>query len=186
MRRKLRESRLILPPRAYREVKSSDPVQDDDDEEEEEDEESEEEQAAIAGKTDEAYRRVRGLLEKLLEEGKRALEATPEDLAPGGKSGAKVLSEEEARTWRGDDMDSHSVMSREDGDALGLNIGGEDREARKGGERPLTPSRIAVPDDDDGLNYADSEDEVEASLLDIDDIPHASAPPNITVTLSPP
>ncbi|TCD65433.1 hypothetical protein EIP91_002689 [Steccherinum ochraceum] len=179
LRRKLRESRLILPPRAYREVKSSDPIPPDEDDEDEDDEEDSEgeEQAVIAGKTDEAYRRVKGLLEKLLEEGQRALEATPEDLAPGGKSGAKVLSEEEARTWRGDDMDSHSALSREDGDALRLSIGGE---------RPLTPSRIAVPDDDDGLDWAHSEDEVEASLLDIDDIPHATAPPNITVTFSPP
>lgn len=162
-----------------------------DDAEDEEDEDSEEEQQqeeVVEGKTDEAYRRVRGLIETLLEEGRRALEAKPEDLAPGGKNGAKVLSEEEARSWRGDDFDSHSVMSKEDGEALVIRISQEDGEVRKGGERPLTPSRVAVPDNDDGLDYADSEDEVEASLLDIEDsdIPHDSLHPNITVTLSPP
>jgi len=179
LRRKLRESRLILPPQAYRAVKSSDgpaDAVDDPDDEEEEDSEEEEQAEVVEGKTDEAYRRVRGLIEGLLEEGRRALEAKPEDLAPGGKSGAKVLSEEEARSWRGDDLELHSVMAKEDG------------EEEKGGERPLTPSRVAVPDDDDGLEYADSEDEMEASLQEIDpeDILHATTPPNITVTLSPP
>lgn len=187
LRRKLRESRLILPPRTYREVKSSDPAPRPDaaEEEDEESEEEEEEQAVVEGKTDETYRRVRGLLETLLEEGRRALETKSEDLAPGGKSGAKVLSEEEARTWRGDDMDSHSVISREDGEALGLRIAAEDVAGRGGTERPLTPSRVAVPEDDDGLEYPESEDEVKASLLDIDGIPHAIAPPNIMVTPSP-
>ena len=124
---------------------------------------------------------MKGLLETLLEEGRRALETTPEDFAPGGKGGAKVLSEEEARTWRGDDIDSRSIISRDDGEALGLKIS-EEGERRKSVERPLTPSRVAVPDSDDGLAYPESEDEVEASLLDIDDIPHAAVPPNITVS----
>lgn len=165
LRRKLRESRLILPPQAYRAVKSSDGPEVNIEEDDEDDEESEgEEESVVEGKTDGAYRRVKGLIETLLEEGRRALEAKPEDLVPGGKGGAKVLSEEEARTWRGDE------------DAEGLRL----REERLR-ERPLTPSRIAVPEDDDGLEYPDSEDEVEASLVDIDDI-H----PNIMVTPSPP
>lgn len=135
----------------------------------------------VEGKTDEVYRRVRGLVESLLEEGRKALESKAEDLAPGGKGGAKVLSEEEARTWRGDDMDSHSAISREDGEALGLKMLEEDGEGRTGGSRPLTPSRVPIPD---GLGYQDSEDEVEASLLGIEDhIPHAA--PNIMVTPSP-
>ncbi|KAH8102398.1 hypothetical protein BXZ70DRAFT_928414 [Cristinia sonorae] len=187
LRRKLRESRLILPPRAYRAVKSSDSAfardDDEDDDDDDDDENEEEQQAVVEGKTDATYRRVRGLLESLLEEGRRALETKPEDLAPGGKGGAKVLSEEEARTWRGDDMDSHSVMPKEDGDSLGLR---KEEQERLETERPLTPSRVAIPDDDDGLDYPDTEDEANTSLVDPQDISIAVPAPNITVTPSPP
>lgn len=61
LRRRLRESRLILPPSTYRAVKSS-IVEDEpsaEEEEEDDDEEDEEEQAVVEGKTDETYRRVR-------------------------------------------------------------------------------------------------------------------------------
>ncbi|KAI0033974.1 hypothetical protein K488DRAFT_84416 [Vararia minispora EC-137] len=94
LRRKLRESRLILPPRAYRAVKSSDPTADDEADDEDEDDEDEEDVAASA--RDETYVRVRNLLDGLLDAGRRALASTPEDHA-----GAKVLSAEEVRSWRG-------------------------------------------------------------------------------------
>lgn len=143
---------------------------------EEAEEEDEEEQAVIEGKTDETYRRVRSLLEGLIEQGRRALETTPDDLAASGKGGAKVLHEVEARTWRGDDPETHSIISRDDvDDQTHLDVDHASLTSR-----PLSPSRIAVPDDDDGLG---SEDEVEATLLepDTDDIPSAPIPP-ITVT----
>lgn len=109
LRRKLRESRLILPPRTYRELRlSSGPEEvgfhdDDVDDEEEEEEEGEEVDTSVEitkiSKEDEIYMRVRGLIDTLLESGKRALETKVEDFAPA-KGGTKVLHEIEARTWR--------------------------------------------------------------------------------------
>lgn len=181
MRRRLRESRLILPPSTYRAVKSS-IVEDEpsaEEEEEDDDEEDEEEQAVVEGKTDETYRRVRSLIERLIDQGKRALETKPEDLVESSKGGTKVLHEIEARTWRGEDIDSQSLLSRDDDDNRSGHLDVDSFTP----VRPISPSRIAVPDDDDGLG---SEDEVEASLMDpdLDDIPSAPIPP-ITVTHSP-
>jgi len=161
LRRKLRESRLILPPRAYRVVKSSlepDDMGDDEDEDEDEDDESTEESFA---KQDEMYCRVKGLVDTLLESGRKALATTPDELREGGKGGTKVLSAEEVRTWR-------------DGD------GGSEDEPKLL-RRPLTPSRVAVPGDDN--DELQSEDEVEAIMLEPDVVTPAPVPP-ITVTLS--
>ncbi|KAI0800617.1 hypothetical protein C8Q74DRAFT_1364324 [Fomes fomentarius] len=156
LRRKLRESRLILPPPTFRAVKSSlthdDTAEEDEEDEEEDDEDDEEEnQAIVEGKADEAYRRVKIMIDTLLDSGRRALESKPEDFVGTGKGGAKVLTAEEVRSWRGED------------DTIGM-----------GGLRPLTPSRIAVPD---------SEDEVEATLVVPSVLPPAPLPP-ITITPS--
>ncbi|KAK7695054.1 hypothetical protein QCA50_002243 [Cerrena zonata] len=177
LRRKLRQSRLILPPTTFKAVTSATEDERSADEESSE-EEDEEEQAVVAGKTDETYRRVRSLIERLIDEGKRALETKPEDLVENTK-GTKVLHEIEARTWRGEDNDSQSLLSRDDDDNRSTHL--DVNQFTPG--RPVSPSHITVPDDDDGLG---SEDEVEASLLDIDmdDIPSAPIPP-ITVTHSP-
>ena len=184
LRRKLRESRLVLPPSAFKAVKSSitedeRTVEEEPAENEEEEEEDEEEQAVVEGKTDETYRRVRSLIERLIDQGKRALETKPEDLVESTKGGTKVLHEVEARTWRGEDNDSQSLLSRDDDDSRSTHLDA----GRSAPRRSVSPSRIAVPDDDDGLG---SEDEVETSLLDpdLDDIPSAPIPP-ITVTHSP-
>ena len=158
LRRKLRESRLILPPRAYRVVKSSlesDDMGDDEDEDEDEDDESTEESFA---KQDEMYCRVKGLIDALLGSGRKALATTPDDLREGGKGGTKVLSAEEVRTWRDGDVES------------------EDEPGRPG--RPLTPLRVAVPGGDN--DELQSEDEVEAIVLE----PDVAPVPPITVTLS--
>ncbi|KAI0046619.1 hypothetical protein FA95DRAFT_1542301 [Auriscalpium vulgare] len=164
LRRKLRESRLILPPRAYRAVKSSLPA-DDDDEPEEEDEEEDED--ALIGKHDEVFGRVKGLLDVLLESGRAALARTSEDFREGGK----VLSAEEVRSWRGGGDDASDVRSTLDpGDitlSTDMDSEAEDDDAR----RPLTPSRVAVPD---------SEDEVETMVSEL----RTSLLPPITVTLS--
>jgi hypothetical protein len=94
LRRKLRESRLILPPRAYRAVSHHNEVGDD-----EEDEEDKEALAsAVEGQDgDETYRRVKVMVETLLELGKRALQTTPADFVGNSKGSAKVLSAEEVR-----------------------------------------------------------------------------------------
>ena len=85
-------------------------------------------------------------------------------LHPGG---AKVLTAEEVRNWRGDDneTETRSVLAAD---------------ASPSSSRPLTPSRVAVPEGDDGLG---SEDEVEATLDEPDSQPPAPLPP-ITITPS--
>jgi hypothetical protein len=114
LKRKLRESRLILPPRAYRAVKSSlDPEEigddeediessssDDDNDEDEDDDESVTGNGTVRkGTSDEAYGRIKLLITNLLEIGKRALEDTKENHMET-KSGTKVLTAEEVETWR--------------------------------------------------------------------------------------
>ena len=110
---------------------------------------------------------MRSIIDTLLESGRRALESTPEDFVGTGKGTAKVLTAEEVRSWRGDDdaAETRSTL-------------GADADSSFSGSRPLTPSRVAVPDGDDGL---ESEDEVEASLIE----PDAPPPlPPITITPS--
>lgn len=120
LRRKLRESRLILPPRAYRAVQSSLDHDTTADEEEEEDEEDEDVEA-----TDDAFLRVRAMLEDLLDSGKRALETKVADFGGAG-SAAKVLSAEEVRSWRRDSVEGDGSLPP-----------------------PLSPSQVAVPDSSD-------------------------------------
>ncbi|KAH8120053.1 hypothetical protein DFH11DRAFT_1558037 [Phellopilus nigrolimitatus] len=114
LRRKLRESRLVLPPHAYHELKSSNGVEDfrNDDEEEDEEENSEANASAEAiqiGKDDELFNRVRGMIDSLLESGRQAIESKVEDFAPP-RGAAKVLHEEEARSWRNGRRWSESGM----------------------------------------------------------------------------
>ncbi|KAG6889971.1 hypothetical protein C0995_012931 [Termitomyces sp. Mi166 len=89
LRRKLRESRLILPPRAFRAANASDanpaPLDDSDDEEEEDE------------TKDEVYVRIKAMLDGLLETGRRALESQPADFVQGSKGATKVLSADEVR-----------------------------------------------------------------------------------------
>ncbi|GLB35835.1 hypothetical protein LshimejAT787_0301230 [Lyophyllum shimeji] len=153
LRRKLRESRLILPPRAYRAFKDKDrdatPVDDDEDDDDDNDDDE------LDNDGDETYKRIKVILEGLIETGKRALERKPQDFPEGGKGGAKVLSADEVRSWR---------------DSAGGGGGGDDHEAAKDvaeadvdvdvdEDVPLSPSRIAVPDSETA-----SEDEVEMTL----------------------
>lgn len=180
LRRKLRESILILPPVAYHAAKTSMAedgiLKEEEDEEDEGNEDDPEEQAFLEGNTDESYRRVKSLIEVLIESGRRALESTPEDFAGSGTHGTKVLSEEEARTWRGDDPDTRSLLEdRDDASFITLESAGDD-----GSSRPLSPSRAAASDD----LTSTSEDEVEASLImsSDDSADNTSALPPITVT----
>ena len=140
-------------------------------EEEEEHEDDPEDEAVLDGTTDDSYRRVKSLIESLIESGKQALESKPEDFIGTASGGLKVLSEEEARTWRGEELDARSLL--EDTDSASQ---------YDDPSRPLTPSRIAIPDE------FTSEDEVEASLIiDSDESASLTSPlPPITVTPSPP
>ncbi|KAG6813219.1 hypothetical protein H0H92_013106 [Tricholoma furcatifolium] len=110
LRRKLRESRLILPPRAYRAVQETDPTDpdpDDDDDDASSDDEDD-------GPEDETYLRVRAILDTLLESGRRALETNPADFASAAPT--KVLNPDEVRSWRDADPDDPSELPPADAD----------------------------------------------------------------------
>ncbi|KAF8078957.1 hypothetical protein FPV67DRAFT_1403544 [Lyophyllum atratum] len=158
LRRKLRESRLILPPRAYRAVKDKDDVVEEEDEND--DDNNDEELDNDFKNGDEVYKRIKVILDGLIERGKQALERKTED--EGGKGGAKVLSADEVRSWRdsgGEDLVKETVDADDD--------------------VPLSPSRIAVPDSDTSVA---SEDEVEMTLTS-DSMPASPSPaPPILIT----
>jgi len=123
LRRRLRESRLILPPKAYRLVTSGQAVntsldgEDDDDEDECEDEDGDTDVDKI---NDEGFKRCRNLLEALLEDGRRALTAKPDDFEVT-LSATKVLHAEELTEVDHDERDGHdddadmSIMSVDHG-----------------------------------------------------------------------
>lgn len=159
MRRKLRESRLILPPRAFQAVKST---LDHDDTASEGEEDSDEGKDAVEGTEDEVFKRIRASIDDMVDIGKRALESTPEDFMDGSKGGAKVLHAEEVRMWRASDGED----MRQD---LDFHLSFDDSMSSS---RPASPSHIAMPDSD-----ASSEGEVEAMTS----IFLAAAPP-ITIT----
>ena len=159
LRRKLRESRLILPPRTYRIISSNDKDEVEADDESDDEDENEDENE-FDKSDDQSFMRVRLLIDEMVESGKRALASKPEDFMTGRKSGAKVLTEDEVRSWR----DSAGGNGRDEHD------------------RGTSPSRVVVPDDHDG-DELDSEDEVSMIIL-----PHSNSnspsPPPILVTRS--
>ncbi|KAJ7193311.1 riboflavin synthase [Mycena pura] len=136
LRRKLRESRLILPPRDYRAMRSSIGDEDDTDEDEEDGEEAEK----ALEDHDVTYRRIKVILEGLLGAGRHALETTSTDF-PEPVNVTKVLSAYEIPDF--DDKEPHEESSS---------------------QRPTSPSRVAVPDNSDEEEFR-SEDEVEAMTL---------------------
>ncbi|TFY71325.1 hypothetical protein EVG20_g1675 [Dentipellis fragilis] len=169
LRRKLRESRLILPPREFRAVKSSLPAADlaDDEDDEDEDEEEEEITEESFAKQDDTYRRVKCIIDGLLESGRAALTATPDDFREGGKAGTKVLNPEELRTWNGadDTSEARSIMLPSDADS-------DDELGTREGSRSFI-----------GDESFRSEDEVE-EMMSVPEVDPAFLPPPITVTLS--
>lgn len=99
LRRKLRESRLVLPPKAYRLVVSDASLGDLDDDDDDEDEETDEAGTLNMEKmNDEGFKRCRDLLDALLDNGRQALAAKPEDFEAASKSATKVLHAEELRS----------------------------------------------------------------------------------------
>ncbi|KAA1468110.1 hypothetical protein DENSPDRAFT_833316 [Dentipellis sp. KUC8613] len=167
LRRKLRESRLILPPREFRAVKSSLPAADLADDEDDDDEDEEEITEESFAKQDDTYRRVKCIIDGLLESGRAALAATPDDFREGGKAGTKVLNPEELRTWNGADdaSEARSIMLPSDADS------DDELGTREGG-------RSFVGDES-----FRSEDEVE-EMMSVPEVDPAFLPPPITVTLS--
>ena len=132
LRRRLRESRLILPPKAYRlitsgQVGNTSLDADPDDDEDDEDEDTDEIGALDVEKiNDEGFKRCRNLLETLLEDGQRALATKPEDFEVAPKSATKVLHVEELRGEadpderdRHDDDDADTSIMSVDHDSEG-------------------------------------------------------------------
>jgi hypothetical protein len=99
LRRKLRESRLVLPPKAYRLVVSDASLGDLDDDDDDDDEETDEAGTLnMENIDDEGFKRCRDLLDSLLDNGRQALTAKPEDFESAPKSATKVLHAEELRS----------------------------------------------------------------------------------------
>lgn len=201
LRRKLRESRLALPPRAYRAAVAEDALEESEEDEEEEDDSSSQASApgltAPHGKADETYARCCVLLDALLGGAKAALAVTPGDLVPPeGRGSAKVLSPEEVRTWRRDSVadvfaggvGDLSIISEAASHGEDADVEGDESFAFSNGSGlglglgDLSNGTIEVGDDD-------SMDEVEASLL-IDHANVAFHPPRQSLTppivISPP
>lgn len=156
LRRKLRESRLILPPRAYRVVQSSPSGSDESDDSDDDEADEADEQCS----TDDSYTRIQLLITDLLDSGRKALQSVPADFVQSMKGGAKVLTAEEVRDWR----DSSGSPDT----------------------RPLSPAHIAVPGSDtdhsDHSDHLESEEEVESMISVLSSSPSA---PSILVTKSP-
>ena len=161
LRRKLRESRLILPPRTYRAVKST--MEDERDRDEDEDEDDDD--SDVEEGEDETFQRIRGLIDSLIESGKRALETQPEDLR--ASSGTKVLNADELRSWRDSGertLTRNNYTDKQDADDKTIQV-------------LLSPAHVAMPDND-GSSSAGSDGELAS------DSQGSSALPPITITHS--
>lgn len=140
--------------------------QDDDEEEEDDDNEAEVDLETTYGEADKGFLRVKALLDTLLENGRHALETTPEDFdtSPKGAKVTRVLHEVEARTWLDKGVKSHPEdISVNDTDL-------EDESFRTGVDDDSDDSQSSDADDDafdmDGNNSSRSEDEVEELIGD--------------------
>lgn len=122
------------------------------------------------------YKRVKVIIDELIETGKRALQSKPEDFLEGGKGGAKVLHAEEVRMWR-DSAGSLLEVGREEGHDRGSHLGPDDSMSSS---RPVSPSLVTIPD-----SSMSSEGEVEAMTSIILESTPPGLPPPITVTPSP-
>ena len=173
LRRKLRESRLMLPPRTYRTLKSSLSPEDMADDEDIDEDSSGDDDGDV--EHDETYKRIKGILDDLLETGRRALRAEPRDFEKQC-SGVKVLSAEEVRSWRnnmGDDISStHSAPTDTDTD-----------DERLPQRKPPTASQAALVSEDDSEKAPSRRDDEEAIVKGGDEQNAMTLPP-ITVTFS--
>lgn len=166
----------MLPPRAYRTLKSSLGPEDMADDEDIDDDSNDNDNGDDGDdEHDETYKRIKGILEGLLETGRRALRAEPRDFEQHS-SGVKVLSAEEVRSWRnnmGDDISStHSAPTDTDTD-----------DERLSQRNPPTASRAPAVSEDDSKKAPSRYDNEEAIVMGGDEQNAMSLPP-ITVTFS--
>ncbi|KAJ1302510.1 hypothetical protein OPQ81_002829 [Rhizoctonia solani] len=111
LRRKLRESRLVLPPSTYLALEQKDPLETKDSFDE--DDEDSDDNDVTQSQADETFNRVRGLLDRMIQGGKEALEAKPP--IPEEKDDAKkpirVLDVDELQQYA-DRQEDESTESR--------------------------------------------------------------------------
>ena len=154
----------MLPPSAYRAVKSSlEPAENGDDEEDIDD--NSETEDLVEGSGDDTYKRIKLIVDNLLQTGRRALVTQVKDFPEGGKGGAKVLSPEELRDWHG--LIEHDDPTQE--------VDGDERRPNS----VLPEAELSF--DDDTIT---SEDEVEAMTLPNTPPQQSPTPPPILITQS--
>ena len=162
----------MLPPRTFRTLKSSLSPEDTADDEDIDDDSNGDDSGD--DEHDETYKRIKGILDDLLQTGRRALRAEPQDFEQQS-SGVKVLSAEEVRSWRndmGDDISStHSAPTDADTDDEHLPQ-----------RNPPTASQAPAVSEDDGEKVPSRYDD-EAIVMGGDEQDAMSLPP-ITVTFS--
>ena len=159
----------MLPPRTFRAIKSSlgpEDIADDEDIEEDGDNDEDDDEH------DETYVRIKGILEDLLETGRRALRAEPRDFDKQG-SGVKVLSAEEVRSWRGNMGD----------DISSIHSAATDAETDEEHPQRNHPSLSQAPVLEDRETAPSRHDDEEAAVMSGDEHNAVSLPP-ITVTFS--
>ena len=139
LRRKLRESHLILPPKAYRLVTSDAFLDADVDGDDDEDEDADDVGTLDIGKIkDEGFKRCLTLLETLLDDGRRALAAKPEDFAATPSYATKVLHAEELLSEADPD---ETDRTDDDADTSAMTIGHNSEDEVEG----LVSIRISTP-----------------------------------------
>lgn len=139
LRRKLRESRLILPPKAYRLVASETSLDADAEDEDGEDDDADDVETLDVEKIkDEGFKRCLTLLETLLDSGRRALAAKPEDFPGTSGSATKVLHAEELRSQA--DPDERD-RNDDDADTSTMTVGRDSEDEVEG----MVSIRITTP-----------------------------------------
>lgn len=165
LRRRLRETRLILPSHTFQanqERAGAETNHDNDDE----DEDVDSSDCCIESGKDEVYRRVRDLLETLLKTGRQAVESSADDIH--GRNGARVLHEVEARSWRVHGRADLEVPSSAPVD--GQSLGDEDADV----QNMFLSSTTSIVEDssrDDSAKLAHEQDRA-----------HPTTSPPITIT----
>jgi hypothetical protein len=166
----------MLPPRAYQTLKSSlSPEDTADDEDIDDDNNNDDDDDDGDDEHDETFKRIKGILDDLLETGHRALRAEPRDFEKQC-SGVKVLSAEEVRSWRNNMVDDISSTHSAPTDA--------DTDDEHLPQRNLpTASQAAAVSEDDSEKAPSRCDDEEAIVMGGDEQNAMSLPP-ITVTFS--
>jgi hypothetical protein len=117
----------------------------------------------VEGNGDDMYKRIKLMVDNLLQTGRKALETQVKDFPQGGKGGAKVLSPEELRDWHG--SNEHDDPTQD-----------VDVDERRPNNNVLLEAELSFDET--------SEDEVEAIILPNTSHQQSPTPPPILITES--